>query len=165
MWGEFKHQLCIINVVPFFNALVREGRHWSGKSDCLQLGMLMPAGTIDAPKLRTSREVKSGLVNSSTSNSLGQGRRGVSSSAASTKALWEKQNALLAVFLSVSLFPYNRDSTAVDIYHMDCFKEHCPAFTSKSKRHLSYSPETFLTDPCWPWQQSPEIHPARSPDP
>ena len=51
----------------------------------LQFGMLMPAGTPDPAKERTSREVKSGRRNLSFSNSLGHGSLGRMSSAASTR--------------------------------------------------------------------------------
>ena len=54
--------------------------------------MLMPAGTPDPAKERTSSEVKSGKRNLSFSNSLGHGSRGRMSSAASTRAFYGRNS-------------------------------------------------------------------------
>lgn len=68
-------------------------------SACVQLGMLMPAGIPLPAKVRTSREVKSGLRKVSFSNSRGQGSSGSKTSAELTSLA---KRSLIALFTTAT---------------------------------------------------------------
>lgn len=65
----------------------------------VQLGMLMPAGIPLPAKVRTSREVKSGLRKVSFSNSRGQGSSGSKTSAELTSLA---KRSLIALFTTAT---------------------------------------------------------------